>query len=150
MTSTKRMVQRLAVVGAFLLPLAAPAVYAQSPAGTIVFETTISSSTEEAQWTGCRVLFKGKNYDCSVSGLNVPFTGHAQVAGTVFDLKDIASLAGTYKSAGKMDLGGGHVAVQNDKKVRMVLAAFADAGVASDSVGLTVADGGMVVKLEKK
>ena len=144
MTSTKRMLQKLAVGGAFFLALTATTANAQTPSGSIVLETAEGSSGMDTQWTGCKILFKGKTHECLLSGLQVPMTGHAQVAGTVFDLKDIGSFAGTYKAVGNnMELGAGHVTVQNDKKVRMVLGAF------SENAALEVADGGVIVQLKK-
>lgn len=143
MTYTKRMLQTLAVAGAFFLALTATTANAQTASGTIIFETAAGSGMETV-WTGCRLLFKGKTYECSISGLTVPVSGMARVAGTVFNLKDIGSFAGTYKAVGNnMELGGGHVTVQNAKKVKMVLGAF------SENVALEVADGGMVVQLVK-
>lgn len=145
MTYTTRMLKKLAVGGAFCLALTAIGIDAQTPSGSIIFETPEGSSGMETMWTGCRVLFKGKTYECSISGLTVPITGLARVAGTVFDMKDIGDFAGTYKAVGNnAELGGGHITVQNDKKVRMVLGAFAE------NTALEVADGGMVVQLVKK
>jgi len=136
---------KLAVAGAFCLALSAIAIDAQTPSGSIVFMTVPGSTGLQTMWTGCKVLFKGKNYECSISGLTVPIVGTATVAGTIFDMKDIGNFAGTYKAVGNnMELGNGHVTVQNDKKVRMVLSAF------SPDVALEVADGGMVVQLVKK
>ena len=147
MTYMTRMLKKLAVGGAFCLALTAIGTDAQTPAGSIGFMTPEGGSTGmTTMWTGCKVLFKGKVYECSIaSGLTVPIAGMAQVSGTVFDMKDIGDFAGTYKAVGNnMELGGGHVTVQNDKKVRMVLGAFAQ------QTALEVADGGMVAQLVKK
>src|SRR5262245_49939040 len=101
MTFTKRMLQRLALWGAVCLALTALAINAQTPSGSIIFTSVPAGSTGmTTTWTGCKVLFKGKNYECSISGLTVPITGMATVAGTVFDLKDIGDFAGTYKAVG--------------------------------------------------
>jgi len=147
MTFTKSMFQKLAVGGAFCLALAAISTDAQTPSGSIGFMTPEGGSTGMMTvWTGCKVLFKGKVYECSIaSGLTVPIAGLAQVSGTVFDMKDIGDFAGTYKAVGNpVELGAGHVTVQNEKKVRMVLGALAQ------DTALEVADGGMVVQLVKK
>ena len=146
MTFTKRMFQKLAVGGAFCLVLTAVAINAQTPSGSIIFTNVPANSTGlQTTWTGCKVLFKGKNYECSISGLTLPIADMATVAGTVFDMKDIGDFAGTFKAVGNpVELGNGHVTVQNDKKVRMVLSAF------TPDVALEVADGGMVVQLVKK
>ena len=93
MTSTKRMLQKLAVGGAFCLALmATTAIDAQTPSGSIIFMTVPGSTGMQTMWTGCKVLFKGKTSECSISGLTVPIAGTATVAGTIFDMKDIGEL----------------------------------------------------------
>jgi hypothetical protein len=59
-------------------------------------------------------------------GLSAPAAGLARVSGTVFDLKEVGTFAGTYKVVeDNFLLGGGHLTVQNQNGVRMVLTAFA-------------------------
>src|SRR5262245_23221713 len=99
---------------------------AQSPSGSVAFETAEGSTAGDTLWTGCTLLFKGKLYTCTLRGLSAPAAGLARVSGTVFDLKEVGAFAGTYKVVeDNFLLGGGHVTVQNQNGVRMVLAAFA-------------------------
>ena len=62
---------------------------------------------------------------CSVSGLESPEPGLTRVSGMVYDLKDLSTLAGTYKAVGTDDvMGAGHLRVKNDKGVAMTLWTF--------------------------
>src|SRR5262249_3417717 len=106
-THRRRMLSRLLVGGALLFVLTTAAA-AQSPSGSVYFETAESSSgMGDTLWTGCTLLFKGKMHGCTVSGLNVPTAGLARVSGMVFGLKKLESFAGTYTSAGDVFSMGG-------------------------------------------
>jgi hypothetical protein len=77
-----------------------------------------------------------------VSGLSAPVTGLARVSGTVYDLKDVEDVAGTYKAVGdEFALGEGHLTVKNQHGARMVLTAF------GQLTELQAADQGIEVKL---
>jgi hypothetical protein len=118
---------------------------AQTPSGSIALETAEGSGTGDTMWSGCTLLFKGKAYGCTVSGLTVPVTGIARVSGAVYDLKDVGSFAGTYKAAGDtFALGAGHVTVKNQNGVSLILSAFG--GLAE----LQVADKGIEVTLKEE
>jgi hypothetical protein len=80
----------------------------------------------DTNWVGCSLTFNGKMYGCTVTGLSAPVTGIARVSGMVFGLKDPESFAGTYTSGNDVSLGGGHLALKNQKGVKMVLTAFGD------------------------
>jgi hypothetical protein len=140
-----RMFLKLALGVTFLFVVTAAA-EAQTPSGSIALESP-ESSGEAGTWTGCTLLFKGKLYACSLTGLTAPITGVSRVSGVVYDLKEVGTLAGTYKPAGdSLALGGGHLTVKNQSGVMMVLSAF------GDMVELKAADKGIQVELkgEKK
>ena len=144
MMYTNRMFQKLIVGGAFFLALTATVANAQTPSGSMALETPAGSSGLETLWTGCRLLFQGKAHECSLTGLQVPETGTARVAGAVYDLKEIGNFAGTYKAVGDdFALGAGHLTVKNEKGVRIVLSAF------GELVELKVADKGIAMQLKK-
>ena len=141
---TNRMLPRLILGVTFLLVMTAAAA-AQSPSGSIALETAEGSGTGDTLWGGCMLLFKGKAYGCSLSGLTVPITGIARVSGMVYDLKDTGAFAGTYKAVGDdLALGAGHVTVKNQNGVMMILSAF------SGLAELQVAAKGIEVKLKEE
>ena len=141
--STKRILTRFILGVAFLLAVTAAA-EAQTPSGSVAFETA-EASAMDTMWVGCTVVLNGKIYGCTVTGLSAPMTGIARVSGMVFDLKDPANFAGTYTAAGNdISLGGGHLVLKNQQGVRMVLSAF------GDLVELRAADKGVVVTLKEE
>jgi len=135
------------VVLAMALCVGTSAVTAQAQtSGSIGFESAEASGQMHPIWTGCSIFFQGKNYECSVSGLDVPITGVARVTGMISNVKNIADVAGTYKP-GKIDegFGGGmHLKVENDKGVTMVLWPF----MAANEIQVT--GGGVKIELKKK
>ena len=140
---TKRLLRKL-VGGALFLALAATDVGAQTPSGSIALETAAGSSGLETLWTGCKLLFQGKAHECSLTGLQAPEMDFARVSGTVFDLKALKDFAGTYKAVGNnVELGTGHVTVQNEKGVRIILSVF------GELKELQVADKGIAIQLKK-
>ena len=139
---TNRMLSRLILGVAFVLIMAAAAT-AQSPSGSVYFETAEDSTMGNTQWVGCTLLFKGKLHTCTVSGLSAPITGLARISGMVYDLKDVGAFAGTYKMAGdEFSLGAGHLTVKNQNGVKMVLSAF------SQLAELQTTDKGIEIKLK--
>jgi len=67
-----------------------------------------------------------------------------RVAGLVYDLKDLSTLAGTYKAVGPdVVLGSGFLRVKNDKGVIMTLWTF------KNMQELQVPDNGMKIELKK-
>src|SRR5436309_3885747 len=83
---TSQILPKLILGVAFLLVTTA-ATAAQSPSGSVAFETAEGSTTGDTLWTGCTVLFKGKLSTCTLSGLSAPVTGLARVSGMVYGLK---------------------------------------------------------------
>ena len=141
--STKQILTRVILGIAFLLAVTAAA-EAQTPSGSVAFETAEASAMGNTNWVGCTLTFNGKIYECTVTGLSAPVTGIARVSGMVFDLKDPGNFAGTYTSGNDVSLGGGHLVLKNQNGVRMVLSAF------SDLVELQAADKGVVVTLKEE
>ena len=142
--STKQILPRFIVGVAFLLAVTAAA-EAQSPSGSVAFETAEASAVGDPQWVGCTLTLNGKIYGCTVTGLSAPATGIARVSGMVFDLKDPGGFAGTYTAAGSdLSLGGGHLVLKNQHGVKMILSAF------GDLVELQAADKGVVVTLKEE
>jgi hypothetical protein len=142
--STKQILTRFIVGIAFLLAVTAAA-EAQSPSGSVAFETADASAMGDTQWVGCTLTVNGKIYGCTVTGLSAPLTGTARVSGMVFDLKDPKSFAGTYTAAGSdLSLEDGHLALKNQSGVKMVLTAF------GDLVELRAADKGVIVTLKEE
>ena len=139
--STKQILTRCLLGVAFLLTVSAAA-EAQTPSGSVAFETAEASAMGNTNWVGCTLTFNGKIYECTVTGLSAPVTGIARVSGMVFDLKDPGNFAGTYTSGNDVSLGGGHLALKNQNGVKMVLTAF------GDLVELQAADKGVVVTLK--
>ena len=138
---TSQILPKLILGVAFLLVTTA-ATAAQSPSGSVAFETAEGSTTGDTLWTGCTVLFKGKLSTCTLSGLSAPVTGLARVSGMVYGLKKTEDVAGTYKAVGDdFALGEGHLTVKNQHGVRMVLTAF------GRLAELQAADKGIEVKL---
>jgi hypothetical protein len=138
----------LGLVLAVALWVGATAVTAQAQtSGSIGFESGVASGELHPEWTGCRIFFQGKIYECSVSGLDVPMTSVARVTGMINNVKNIADVAGTYKP-GEIDegFGGGmHLKVKNDKGVTMILWPFMDA----NEIQVT-GDGVKIGKIELK
>jgi hypothetical protein len=144
---TKRMLSRLAVGAALLLVFVmTPAAEAQSPSGSVAFESGEASNMGATMWVGCSLLFKGKLYGCTISGLSTPATGGSgivRVSGMVYDLKEMGAFAGTYKAVGDdIALGQGHLTVKNQNGVKMIVSAF------GQMTELQVADTGIEVKLK--
>jgi hypothetical protein len=132
----------LGVTFFFIMTAAAAA---QSPSGSVAFETAEGSTMGDTMWVGCNLLFKGKQYSCTLSGLSAPETGLARVSGMVYDLKKMEDFAGTYKAVGDdFSLGNGHLTVKNQHGVRMVLSALAQL------TELQVSDKGVVVTLKEE
>ena len=93
--------------------------------GSISAQTSDTSDPMQADWIGCVIFFHGKAHACSLSGLQVPVSGVAQVSGVVNNVKNFADVAGTYKVVGEdATYGKGHLQVKNDKGVTMTLWAF--------------------------
>jgi len=121
---TKKILPKL-LLGVAVLLVTTAATAAQSPSGSVAFETAEGSTTGDTLWTGCTVLFKGKLSTCTMRGLSAPVTGQARVSGMVYGVKNVEDVAGTYKAVGDdFALGEGHLTVQNQRGVRMVLTAF--------------------------
>ena len=107
--STKQILPRFILGVAFLLAVTAAA-EAQTPSGSVAFETAEASAMGDSQWVGCSLTLNGKIYGCTVTGLSAPITGIARVSGMVFDLKDPGSFTGAYTVSGNdFSLGGGHL-----------------------------------------
>jgi len=141
---TNRMLSRL-ILGVTLVLVMAVAAAAQSPSGSVYFESAEGSTMGDTQWTGCTLLFKGKLHACTMTGLSAPITGLARVSGMVYDLKKMEDFAGTYKAAGdEFSLGSGHLTVKNQHGVKMVLSAF------SQLAELQTTDKGIEIKLKEE
>ena len=124
---------------------AAP-VLADEPSGTISVELTSASALLGAAWGQGVLTFGNRTYAFKVKGLKVLSVGikKASVNGEVYNLKNAADLAGTYKEASKGGLTlvkkKGAVVVENDKGVVINVLG----GVKGMDVGL--AKGGLTVK----
>ena len=62
------------LLGVAVLLVTTAATAAQSPSGSVAFETAEGSTTGDTLWTGCTVLFKGKLSTCTMRGLSAPVT----------------------------------------------------------------------------
>jgi hypothetical protein len=140
--STKQILTRFILGIAFLLAVTAAA-EAQTPSGSVAFESG-EASTFDTMWVGCTLVFQGKAYGCTVTGLSAPMSGMARVSGMVFDLKDPGNFTGTYTSANDISMGGGQLVLKNQHGVKMILSAF------GDLVELQAADKGVVVTLKEE
>ena len=146
---TKRMLLRFVVGAALLLVFVmTPAAEAQSPSGSVAFESGEASNMGPTMWVGCSLLFKGKLYGCTINGLSTPASGGGgmvRVSGMVFGLKKIGAFAGTYKAVGdNIALGQGHLTVKNQNGVKMIVSAL------GQMTELQVADTGIEVKLKEE
>ena len=135
----------VALVLAFALT-AAP-VLADEPSGTISVELTSASALLGAAWGQGVLTFGNRTYAFKVKGLKVLSVGlkKASVNGEVYNLKNAADLAGTYKEASKGGLTlvkkKGAVVVENDKGVVInVLGSVKGMDVGLAKGGLTVKD----------
>jgi hypothetical protein len=104
------------------LSISAPSFSQDTPDATITFSGGSVAAGIGYTWGNGTLVFKGKSYPFSVSGLSVVDVGVAHIdgAGTVYDLRNVADFAGTYASAGAgaTIAGGGTVAVlQNQNGV---------------------------------
>lgn len=141
---TKRMLLRLVAGVTFLLAVTVTA-RAQSPSGSVAFESAEASTMGDSQWVGCSLTFQGKLYSCTVTGLSAPLTGVARVFGTVYGLKKLGDFSGAYKPVkGELDLGMGHLTVKNQHGVSVVLTAFLQV------TELQAADGGIQIQLKEE
>jgi len=140
------MLSRLAMGAALLLVFVMTATAeAQSPSGSVAFESGELTNLGETLWVGCSLLFKGKVHACSLSGLSTPSVGSGvvRISGMVYGLKKVGAFAGTYKAVGDdFALGNGYLTVKNQNGVRMVVSAF------GQMTELQVADKGIEVKLK--
>ena len=125
---------------------AAP-VLADEPSGTISVELTSASALLGAAWGQGVLTFGNRTYAFKVKGLKVLSVGikKASVNGEVYNLKNAADLAGTYKEASKGGLTlvkkKGAVVVENDKGVVInVLGSVEGMDVGLAKGGLTVKD----------
>ena len=124
---------------------AAP-VLADEPSGTISVELTSASALLGAAWGQGVLTFGNRTYAFKVKGLKVLSVGikKASVNGEVYNLKNAADLAGTYKEASKGGLTlvkkKGAVVVENDKGVVIVLGSVKGMDVGLAKGGLTVKD----------
>ncbi len=92
--------------------------------------------------------YEEKNYPISVGGLSVGFTvgiSNAQLSGTVYNLKNLSDIEGTYGGvgAGLAVVGGGSAAtLENNKGVKLELS--------GKEVGLvaSIAAGGVTINLK--
>jgi len=143
MTFMIRMLPSVVFTAALCVGATAATTQAETPSASVSFETAEGSSSLNAIWTGCTIFFQGKGHGCSVSGLQSPTPGMNRVSGIVYDLKDLSTLAGTYKAVGPdMSMGPGHLRVKNDKGVTMTLWSF------STMQELQVPDSGMKIELK--
>ena len=125
---------------------AAP-VLADEPSGTISVELTSASALLGAAWGQGVLTFGNRTYAFKVKGLKVLSVGikKASVNGEVYNLKNAADLAGTYKEASKGGLTlvnkKGAAVVENDKGVVInVLGSVKGMDVGLAKGGLTVKD----------
>jgi hypothetical protein len=135
----------VALVLAFALT-AAPAL-ADDPSGTISVKLTSASAVMGASWGQGVLTFGDRTYAFNVKGLKVLSVGikKASVNGEVYNLKNAADLAGTYKKASQGGLTlikgkKGPVVVENDKGVVINVLGSAK----GMDVGLT--KGGLTIK----
>ena len=125
---------------------AAP-VLADEPSGTISVELTSASALLGAAWGQGVLTFGNRTYAFKVKGLKVLSVGikKASVNGEVYNLKNAADLAGTYKEASKGGLtlikGKKGAVVENDKDVVInVLGSATGMDVGLTKGGLTIKD----------
>ena len=135
----------VALVLAFALT-AAPAL-ADDPSGTISVKLTSASAVMGASWGRGVLTFGDRTYAFKVKGLKVLSVGikKASVNGEVYNLKNAADLAGTYKKASKGGLTlvkkKGAAVVENDKGVVInVLGSVKGMDVGLAKGGLTIKD----------
>ena len=75
--STKQILTRFILGVAFLLAVTAAA-EAQTPSGSVAFESAEASAMGDTNWVGCSLTFNGKMYGCTVTGLSAPDTDIAR------------------------------------------------------------------------
>jgi hypothetical protein len=142
------MYKKLLVVTLVLaFALTAAPVMADEPSGTISVKLTSASAIMGAAWGQGVLTFGDRTYAFNVKGLKVLSVGikKASVNGEVYNLKNAADLAGTYKEASKGGLTlvkrKGAVVVENDKGVVInVLGSVKGMDVGLAKGGLTVKD----------
>jgi hypothetical protein len=146
MTFMIRMLPGVVFTAALWVGATAATTQAETPSASVSFETTEGSSSIDARWTGCTIFFQGKGHGCSVSGLQSPTPGMTRVSGIVYDLKDLSTLAGTYKAVGPdVTMGSGHLRVKNDKGVTMTLWPFSTLSTMQE---IQVPDSGIKIELK--
>ena len=142
------MYKKLLVVALVLaFALTAAPVLADEPSGTISVKLTSASAIMGAAWGQGVLTFGDRTYAFKVKGLKVLSVGikKASVNGEVYNLKNAADLAGTYKEASKGGLTlvkkKGAAVVENDKGVVInVLGSVKGMDVGLAKGGLTVKD----------
>ena len=114
----------LVVALVLALALTAAPVLADEPSGTISITLTSASALLGASWGQGVLTFGDKTHAFKVKGLKVLSVGikKASVNGEVYNLKNAADLAGTYKKASQGGLTlikgkTGTVVVENEKGV---------------------------------
>jgi hypothetical protein len=109
---------RFQIVCLIIIAILAPSTVSfaqEAPSATIAFSGGSIAAGVGYTWGSGTLLFKGKPYHFTVSGLSVVDIGVDRIdgAGTVYNLKNPADAAGTYfaAGAGATIAGGGSVAV---------------------------------------
>jgi hypothetical protein len=100
-------------------------------------------------WESGSLMFHGKKYPVSVSGLDVADVGATKVSATgkIYNLKKLEDFDGTYASLGAgAALGGGvgTTSMKNQNGVQI------DLGSTTEGVKLTLAAGGVSMKVDKR
>lgn len=119
----------------------------EAPSATIAFSGGSVAAGVGYTWGDGTLLFKGKPYPFTISGLSVVDIGIDRIdgAGTVYNLKNPADAAGTYfaAGAGATIAGGGSVAVLENQNGVIVHFHSKTSG-----LKLNLAASGIVVKLK--
>ena len=146
MMSKIRLLPSSVLAAALCISATVATTQAETQSASIAFETTAAiSSITKIEWTGCVIFFQGKEHACVINGLQAPETeaGITRVTGVVYDLKDLSTLAGTYKAVGHDSaMGVGHLRVKNDKGVSITLWIY------RRLADLQVPDSGMKIELQ--
>jgi hypothetical protein len=131
-----------------LLVVGVTARAADDTKGKVSLESKTVAVGVGVSWGDGILEYRGKKYPFTVKGLSVVDLGVSKVAarGDVANLKKVEDFEGTYLAAGAggaVGGGAGTAALQNEKKVEMVLSATAQ------GVRLTAATAGVEIKLKK-
>lgn len=146
-----KIIQRIGILSvAFCLMagFAQAAGKSMAPDATLHLSIKAIAAGVGVSWGKGTLIYKGKEYPVSVSGLSLGKVGITKVTATgeVYHLKNLEDFSGNYSSANAdITLAGGHsgVTMKNQNGVQVVVRAT------SKGVDLTIGTSGVDMKLKK-